>query len=228
MVDGDEFFLHTPTVQAFIARARRVLAGHTDLRAALDALRPHFETLLADPTWLPDRYAQPGPSRGAGGGIEQWLLFRAADRSLTLFSLVVPPWESTPVHDHLTWGLVGLYRGRQEELVYRRVDDGADPTHATLELTARRTLRPGDVYQLMPPAEDIHAVSTISARPSISIHLLGRDMGSILRHVFEPHRRRVRPFQSSYSNTPPLPQGVWGRGPREDRLPLSLGKGGRG
>ena len=31
-----------------------------------------------------------------GGGIGQWLLFRSADRSLCLFSLVVPPGAMTP------------------------------------------------------------------------------------------------------------------------------------
>ena len=41
------------------------------------------------------------------------LIFRAADRSLSLFSLVVPPGAATPIHDHLAWGLVGLYRGEQ-------------------------------------------------------------------------------------------------------------------
>jgi predicted metal-dependent enzyme (double-stranded beta helix superfamily) len=46
-----------------------------------------------------------------GGGIGQWLIFRAADRSLALFALVVPSGAETPVHDHLAWGLVGLYQG---------------------------------------------------------------------------------------------------------------------
>ena len=31
-----------------------------------------------------------------GGGIGQWLLFRAGDRSLTLFALVVPGGSATP------------------------------------------------------------------------------------------------------------------------------------
>ena len=26
----------------------------------------------------------------------------------------MPPGSSTPIHDHLAWGLVGLYRGTQE------------------------------------------------------------------------------------------------------------------
>lgn len=72
-----------------------------------------------------------------GGGIGQWLLFRAADRALTLFALVVPPGSQTPIHDHLAWGLVGLYRGTQEEEIYAK-------RHGALKCTQRRGLRPGD------------------------------------------------------------------------------------
>ena len=62
-----------------------------------------------------DEYGQPAEaSKGMGGGIGQWLLFRAKDADLCLFSLVVPGWRSTPVHDHLAWGLVGLYAGEQD------------------------------------------------------------------------------------------------------------------
>ena len=57
-----------------------------------------------------------------GGGIGQWLLFRAAERDLCLFSLVVPPGSMTPVHDHLAWGLVGLYKGTQDEELYEPGD----------------------------------------------------------------------------------------------------------
>src|SRR4029450_9157896 len=62
-----------------------------------------------------------------GSGIGHWLLFRAADRSLCLFSLVVPPGAMTPVHDHLAWGLVGVYRGTQDEELYERGDGRPRP-----------------------------------------------------------------------------------------------------
>ena len=61
-----------------------------------------------------------------GGGIGQYALYRAEDGSLSLFSLVIPAGAETPVHDHLAWGLIGVYRGRQDETVYRRLDDGAE------------------------------------------------------------------------------------------------------
>jgi 3-mercaptopropionate dioxygenase len=87
---------------------------------ACGRLRPGFAELLADPDWLPPTYQEPAAESGMGGGIGQWLLYRAGDGSLSLFSLVVPPDAQTPVHDHLAWGLVGLYRGAQDEEIYVR------------------------------------------------------------------------------------------------------------
>ena len=81
-----------------------------------------------------------------GGGIGQYALYRAEDGSLCLFSLVVPPGAATPVHDHLAWGIVGIYRGRQDETIYRRLDDGRDPGRGearrreTPDARARRVL----------------------------------------------------------------------------------------
>ena len=110
-----------------------------------------------------------------GGGIGQWLLYRAEDESLSLFALAVPSCSSTPVHDHLAWGLVGLYRGEQEEEIYAR--EGEE-----LRLVERRALRTGDFYALFPPHDDIHRVTTTSAETSVSIHLLTNDTGCTWRH----------------------------------------------
>ena len=80
-----------------------------------------------------------------GGGIGQWLLFRSHDRSLCLFSLVVPPGAMTPIHDHLAWGIIGLYRGNQDEEFYHPGNgtigrgDGGRSTPAT---TTSSSLRP--------------------------------------------------------------------------------------
>src|SRR6202000_2667173 len=95
----------------------------------------------------------PSPESGMGGGIGQWLLFRAGDGSLSLFALVVPPGSETPIHDHLAWGLVGLYPASQEEEISVRHDGARD-------LVERLSLRAGDFYALIPPRDDIHRVRT--------------------------------------------------------------------
>ena len=132
---------------------------------------------------------------GMGGGIGQWLAFRAADRSLALFSLVVPPGAMTPVHDHLAWGLVGIYGGNQDEEFYR-------PRDGRLELIRRRPLVPGDYYRLLPPENDIHRVRTTSEHTSVSIHLLTNDTGCVWRHAYDPASGAARPFRSGYANAP--------------------------
>jgi 3-mercaptopropionate dioxygenase len=196
-MDADEFVLDTPVVRSFIADVRAAIAAAESPEAACDAIRPRFAGLLADEDWLPERYRESAPESGMGGGIGQWLLFRAGDRSLSLFALVVPPDAQTPVHDHLAWGLVGLYRGTQDEEIYAAGDDGG-----TLTLRERRALRTGDFYALLPPRDDIHRVRTTSPETSVSIHLLTNDTGCVWRHAFEPESGERRPFRSGYVNVP--------------------------
>ena len=113
--------------------------------------------------------------------------------ALSLFSLVVPPGAVTPVHDHLAWGLVGLYAGNQDEEFYR-------PGAGRLELERQRPLSPGDLYALLPPRNDVHRVRTTSAVTSVSIHLLANDTGCVLRHTYDEETGEAHPFRSGYVN----------------------------
>jgi 3-mercaptopropionate dioxygenase len=192
-VNGDEYVLDTPIVRAFVASVRAAIGAARSPEAACEAICPDFADLLADPDWLPTSYQESVPESGMGGGIGQWLLFRSADRSLSLFSLVVPPGAQTPVHDHLAWGLVGLYRGTQEEEIYAERD-------GHLALQERRPLAPGDFYALLPPRDDIHRVRTTSPETSVSIHLLTNDTGCVWRHTYEPESGERTPFRSGYVN----------------------------
>jgi predicted metal-dependent enzyme (double-stranded beta helix superfamily) len=196
------FLVDTPEIRTLIAETTRLTAEIGDAAARVEALRPAFGALLSADGWLPDSCAMPDESSRMGGGIGQYALYRAEDGSLCLFSLVVPPGAATPVHDHLAWGLVGIYRGRQDETVYRRLDDGRDPARAQLEIAKRQELGPGEFYPLLPPTDDIHFVSTISETASVSIHLLANDTACVWRHKFDPVSGLVTPFRSGYANAP--------------------------
>ena len=196
------FLVDTPEIRALVDETHRLSRAIDDVEARVEALRPAFARLLAADGWLPDACARPDDASRMGGGIGQYALYRADDGSLCLFSLVVPVGASTPVHDHLAWGLVGIYRGRQDETVYRRLDDGRDPSHADLEIAKRQELGRGEFYTLLPPADDIHYVRTISETPSISINLLANDTACVWRHKFDPASGAVTPFRSGYANAP--------------------------
>ncbi len=197
----DEYVLGTPTIRSFVSGVRDIIARAGDPAEAVESLRPLFSELLAGEGWLPEEYQSPAPESGMGGGIGQWLLFRSAARDLCLFALVVPPDAVTPVHDHLAWGLVGLYRGTQDEEFFERLDDGGEEGKAELRLKERRTLSAGQFYALLPET-DIHRVRTVSDVTSVSLHLLGNDNGCIWRHRFDPDTGRVEPFRSGYVNVP--------------------------
>lgn len=194
------FLVDAPEVRTLIAETRRLTAEIADTAARVEALKPAFSALLAADGWLPEAYASPDLKSGMGGGIGQYALYRAED--LCLFSLVIPAGKETPVHDHLAWGLIGVYRGRQDETVYRRLDDASDEARARLEVAKQQTMEMGEFYALLPPRDDIHYVKTVSDVPSISIHLLANDTACVWRHRFDPAAGTVKAFRSGYSNAP--------------------------
>jgi len=192
-VSVDEYVLDTPRLRGFVDEVRAAIEASGSPAEACERIRPGFEQLLADAGWLPAQFQEAAPESGMGGGIGQWLLFRAGDGSLSLFSLVVPPGAQTPVHDHLAWGLVGLYRGTQDEEVFA-------PDGGALRLVDERALVPGDFYALLPPQDDIHRVRTTSPETSVSIHLLTNDTGCVWRHAYDPDTGEQSPFRSGYVN----------------------------
>ena len=147
IADGeDQYILDTPVMRDFIAAVNAARAAAPSAAAAIEEIRPHFAALLADPNWLPPEYQEMAAQSGMGSNTGMWLLYRAGDGSLAFSVLVLGTGRETPVHDHLAWGLVGLYRGEQDEIVYQRRDDGSRDDFADLAvaehnaLTARRFL----------------------------------------------------------------------------------------
>jgi predicted metal-dependent enzyme (double-stranded beta helix superfamily) len=183
-------------VTAFITAVEHAVAETDDRRHTIARLRPSFAALLRDPTWLHPDHRQPVP-----GQFSQYAIYRAEDASLSLMAMVVPPGVATPVHDHRAWGLVGVYQGRQREKVYQRLDNGANPDFAELQQVAENILAPGDLTTLLPPAGDIHMIETISSEPSISIHVLGNDIGCVHRHRYDVEHKTMHRFKSGYVNT---------------------------
>jgi hypothetical protein len=157
-VSADEYVLDTPVVREFVAGVRATIAASGSPAEACDAIRPRFASLLADDGWLPERYQEGDPDSGMGGGIGQWLLFRAGDRSLTLFALVVP--ARLPDADPRPPGVgprraLPRHPGRGDLRARRR---------GVLDAQRGARAAPGDFYALLPPRDDIHRVRTTSPR----------------------------------------------------------------
>ncbi len=145
--------------------------------------------LVAHDDWLPDAYARPDPVQYA-----QHLLHLDGRERFSVISFVWGPGQSTPVHDHTVWGLVGVLRGEELSQAYRRENGRLAPDGLV------RRLGPGDVEAVSPTIGDIHQVANaLHDRSSVSIHVYGGNIGALRRRSFDAHGRS-RSFISGYSN----------------------------
>lgn len=106
------------------------------------------------------------------------LIYDAPDHSLSLYAVVWLPGQWTPVHDHGSWGIVGVVEGVLEERSYVRLspdrgaDDGIELARGGVILLAR-----GAVTSFVPNPDHIHITGVPEDRPrAVSLHLYGRTM----------------------------------------------------
>jgi predicted metal-dependent enzyme (double-stranded beta helix superfamily) len=118
-----------------------------------------------------------------------------------LFSIIGGVWhpgQTTPIHDHLTWALIGVYDGEEREALFRRTDDGSNPKIAKIEKVSEKINTKGHVTVL--GHRGIHRVDNISGKPTTSIHVYGRDIGHAERHSYDPITGEIGRFVSGYCN----------------------------
>src|SRR5438128_1148256 len=77
-----DFLVESPLVASFVAEVRELVAAAVSPAEACSLIRPRFAELLAADGWLPEQFQEPAAESGMGGGIGQWLLYRARDGSL--------------------------------------------------------------------------------------------------------------------------------------------------
>ena len=126
------------------------------------------------------------------------LLHMPLDKAYSIVGGVWKPGQTAPIHDHLTWALIGVCSGQEHETLYRRTDDKTDPRYAKLEKVSERVNTNGHVTLLS--HNGIHKVDNISPEPTESIHVYGRDIGNTERHSYDPLTGEIGRFVSGYCN----------------------------
>lgn len=176
----------------FVGRIDALLRRTGDEPVLLAEGAEHLATLIANDGWLPATHAQPDPGR-----YRQYLLHRDPADRFSLVSFVWGPGQSTPIHDHTVWGLVGVLRGA--EIAERYARDGGG-----LRSLGRERLEAGAIDPVSPTVGDLHRVSNaLDDAVSISIHLYGADIGTVRRSTYELDGT-ARPFVSGYADAPAL------------------------
>ncbi|MBB5545690.1 cysteine dioxygenase [Paraburkholderia fungorum] len=182
--------LRPDRLRAFVGRIASLVDERAPEAQLLDAGGAALRELIAHDDWLPDAFAQPDLER-----YQQFLLHADSQQRFSIVSFVWGPGQSTPVHDHTVWGLIGVLRGAEIAQGYRITSGG------TLEEEGLpKRLDTGAVDAVSPAIGDIHRVSNaFRDRTSISIHVYGANIGAVTRSVYPAGGGR-KTFISGYSN----------------------------
>lgn len=117
------------------------------------------------------------------------------------FSIGAGIWDMgqiTPIHDHGTWGVIGIYRGKEKEESFFRKDARKMTGKVEIVPSGSRLAVPGDVFTCCTTDQDVHRVSCASDEPVIGIHVYGGDLAQIPRLKYDPETGEVEAFQTGW------------------------------
>ena len=180
----------SPALEAFIAQAAARSQLQPDPADCVLALAPLMLDLIDEA----GTFLEPQHYRSSAASYTRNLIFDAPDASLSLYAIVWLPGQWTPVHDHGSWGVVGVVEGVLEERSYVRLspDRGAD-TDIDLARGGTVLLRQGAVTSFVPNPDHIHVTGVPAERPrAVSLHLYGRTMSNFnIYDIAGRTRRRI-------------------------------------
>ncbi|MCH9053448.1 MAG: hypothetical protein IIA72_20720 [Proteobacteria bacterium] len=129
------------------------------------AVRELVLEAVADPSAIVSELGEP-----AKAGV--YPLYHAAD--LTVINFVWAPYMTLLPHNHNMFAVIGIYSGREDNMFWRRIDDGAgDGAGPGIEAAGAESLGAGQVATL--GRNIIHSVANPIAKLTSAIHVYGGD-----------------------------------------------------
>ena len=185
----------TAAVAATMDRIRAIETTQGVTRPALDAIMAEMLDLAGHEALFPAAEFQPPPEGQPGS--KRYLLQEDPDGRFAIYMLALNPGNSTKPHDHTTWAVVTAVEGQELNRVYRRLDDGATPGKAQLELGREVMVEPGRGIALMP--EDIHSIHTFGTQTTRHLHVYGLALERLdERQGFDLEAGTVQPYNKAF------------------------------
>lgn len=157
----------------------------------VESVRSELERLLAGGLTLDPHFTAPQAEHYV-----MYPLFIADDGAFSIAAAVWGPGQTTPIHDHGVWGVVGIVSGVEHE---RRFEaDPSDGPSDGLVDTRTTDFHPGETVVCCTAEDDIHQVSCGGAEPCVGIHVYGTDIGRHRRHSYDPVTGATKEFVSAW------------------------------
>ena len=169
----------SPGVAAFMAEAKELLRGGATAEN-LHAVGSLLARASAAPGFIPD-----AELRTLHGGDSSFAILQTDADGLTLMLARFSPLEETPVHNHHSWGVACVVKGRDRYRHWRMERDGQ------LSIAYEKELGPGAFVTWPDPPDDIHSQQGID-EPAIELVLFGKNVTTIPRNYYDPETGGVR------------------------------------
>jgi predicted metal-dependent enzyme (double-stranded beta helix superfamily) len=160
----------------FVADCRAALAGRDSARN----VREVMARAVADPEAVLRGVGEP-----KAGGIVP--IHRSAD--LTIINVLWPVNMVIMPHNHLMWAVIGIYVGREDNILWRRLPADAG---RGIEAAGAKSLSTRDALVLGPDV--IHSVVNPSAKITGALHVYGGDFFATERSEWDPDSLEERPY----------------------------------
>jgi predicted metal-dependent enzyme (double-stranded beta helix superfamily) len=141
------------------------------------------------------------PTRFTEASAERYVMYPLHVDPAGRFSIASAVWnvgQSTPVHGHETWGVVGIHSGVEHERSYSKPRFEGDRP----QFRGERSWRPGEVTVCCTTDDDVHQVSCEGDRPCVGIHIYGADIGTLPRRSYDLESGDVSWFTSWWNAVP--------------------------
>lgn len=179
-----------PKLAQFVEAVHDIIERTAAVDAVIGSVSALVHELLRDWRMQDLRYMERQPGCRYGS----YLLYRAPDASFVVVIDTFDQGQTTQIHNHRTWAVVGLLDGAERNEIYRPPGNLDGPP----QQVAQSVTRPGEVFTMM--ETDMHRLRTDLGAYSLSFHVYGADVGTIRRVVWDESKRCYREFRQGWSN----------------------------
>jgi predicted metal-dependent enzyme (double-stranded beta helix superfamily) len=127
--------------------------------------------------------------RGLGAPQRSGLQPIHRSNELTILNVIWAPMMTIMPHNHRMWAVIGVYTGREDNIFWRRLENGEG---GRVEAAGAKALSCRDAEPLGPNI--IHSVTNPIGKLTGAIHVYGGDFYAMSRSEWDPESLLERPY----------------------------------
>ncbi|MCY4177379.1 MAG: cysteine dioxygenase family protein [Endozoicomonadaceae bacterium] len=164
----------SPILEKFIDKCKQQVNQDNSPIACVEGLIPEVKILMSQA----DKWIQSEHLLACDDHYARNVVYLDEKNELGLYVLVWNPGQWTAIHDHGTWGVVGILNGTFHERHFIRKDAQHHSANTDIKLvnTGSVLLSSGSLTSFIPDPDHIHTSGNSGSDQVISVHLYGHSM----------------------------------------------------